>query len=583
MVRVDAPGCRPARQVARPDGVALDLTPLERRTTPLRRRPDKGANDMQRENDLCTRTSLATLCATGVIFSAGAAAAHEEHTILGDQLGTVEFAVACNEEAQEEFTRAMALYHSFAWSQAGEAFEAVAEADPQCGMAHWGRGMVLLDNPFLWPGSLTPERLDAIDAAVEDAREAGLHDDREEGYVGALAAFVRDRDTRDHRTRLQDFEDAMGAVAEANPDDMEARVLHALLISANFDPADRTYAKQWEAAEILEALFAEHPDHPGVAHYLVHTYDYPPLAEHGLEAAERYAEIAPDAPHALHMPSHIFTRVGAWQASIESNAASAEADGHASYNTHHGYDYKVYAHLQLAQDAAAEDLLEAARDLPKPDHFAAAFAYAAMPARVALEQEDWERAAGLALEPEYYPWEKYPHAESINAFARGIGAARSGDAEAARDEQARLEELRDATGPDYWVEQVDIQAGIVGALALCAEDEAEACIDSLSAAADREDATEKHVVTPGPLLPARELLADILLENDRPSEALEAYEAVLDKEPNRYRALAGAVAAAEAAGDAERARAHAEHLVEQAETADGDRDSLAHARSVADG
>jgi hypothetical protein len=533
--------------------------------------------------DLRTRTSLAARLAAGALLSTNAAAAHEEHTILGDQLGTVEFAVACNVEAQEGFTRAMALFHSFAWSQAGAAFEEVAAADPDCGMAHWGRGMVLLDNPFLWPGSLTPERLDAIEAAVEGAREAGLHDAREEGYVDALGAFVRDRDTRDHRARLQDFEDAMGEVAEANPDDMEARVLHALLISANFDPADRTYAKQWEAAGILEELFAEHPEHPGVAHYLIHTYDYPALAEQGLDAAHRYAEIAPDAPHALHMPSHIFTRVGAWQASIESNAASAEADGHASYNSHHGYDYKVYAHLQLAQDAAAEDLLESARDLPEIDHFAAAFAYAAMPARVALEQEDWERAADLALEPEDYPWEKYPHAEAINAFARGIGAARAGDAEAARDEQARLEDLRDATGPDYWVEQVDIQADIVGALALCAEDDADACIDALSAAADREDATEKHVVTPGPILPAREILADILLQNDRPAEALEAYEAVLDKEPNRYRALAGAVEAAEAAGETERARAHAEHLVEQATAADGERDSLAHARSVADG
>jgi hypothetical protein len=280
--------------------------------------------------DLRTRTSLAARLAAGALLSTNAAAAHEEHTILGDQLGTVEFAVACNVEAQEGFTRAMALFHSFAWSQAGAAFEEVAAADPDCGMAHWGRGMVLLDNPFLWPGSLTPERLDAIEAAVEGAREAGLHDAREEGYVDALGAFVRDRDTRDHRARLQDFEDAMGEVAEANPDDMEARVLHALLISANFDPADRTYAKQWEAAGILEELFAEHPEHPGVAHYLIHTYDYPALAEQGLDAAHRYAEIAPDAPHALHMPSHIFTRVGAWQASIESNAASAEADGHAS-------------------------------------------------------------------------------------------------------------------------------------------------------------------------------------------------------------------------------------------------------------
>jgi hypothetical protein len=526
---------------------------------------------------------LVVLLAAGGLALGAPVHAQEQPRAIGDRLGTVEFSVGCTSAAQDEFTRAMSLYHSFAWSQAASAFEAVAEADPECGMAHWGRAMVILDNPFLWPGSLTPEKLDAVAAALEDARAAELHDAREEGYVAALEAFVRDRDTLDHRARVQAFEEGMGEVAAGNPDDVEASVLHALITSANFDPADRTYANQMRAAEILEPLFAEHPDHPGVAHYLIHTYDYPPLASDGLEAAKRYSEIAPDAPHALHMPSHIFTRVGHWKESIESNRASGEVDGGSSYNSHHAADYKVYAHLQLAQDHAAEAVVEDLKFADEADHFAAAFAYAAMPARIALEAGDWERAMALELEPaaDAYPWEKYPHAEAINAFARGVGAARAGDAEAAEAQRARLEELRGATGPAYWVEQVDIQADIVGALALCAEDRPEECIEALREAAAREDATEKHVVTPGPILPAREILADILLEHEHAEEALAEYEAVLVKEPSRYRALAGAAEAAETAGDHETARRHAAHLVEQADDADTERPTLERARTIA--
>lgn len=529
--------------------------------------------------------SVAALLATGALLAPPPVMAQEaehEHA-LGDQLGTVEFPVACAEGVQEDFNRAMALYHSFAWSHAGEAFEAIAQEDPACGMAHWGRAMVLLDNPFLWPGSLPPEKLDAIAAALEDARAAGLHDAREVGYVAAVEAFVTDRESLEHTVRVTAFEERMGEVAAANPEDMEAAILHALITSANFDPTDRTYANQLRAAEILEPLFDQHPDHPGVAHYLIHTYDYPALAQQGLEAARRYAEIAPDAAHAQHMPSHTFTRVGLWEDSIASNRTSAEVDGNATFNSHHALDYQVYAHLQLAQDQMAEEALKQADMLPAADHFAAAFAYAAMPARAALEQEDWARAKDLELRPAAgeFPWDKYPHAEAINAFARGVGAARTGDAVAAREQQTRLEALREVTGPAYWVEQVSIQADIVGALALCAEDPAETCIEALRKAAAREDATEKHVVTPGPILPAREILADILLEQGRAEEALTEYEAVLLKEPNRYRALAGAAQAAQEAGETEKARVHAEHLITQVGTAGSQRASLELVRGIA--
>jgi hypothetical protein len=452
-------------------------------------------------------------------------------------------------------------------------------------MAHWGRAMVMLDNPFVWPANLPPEKLDNVAAALEEARSAGLRTAREQGYVAAVEAFVRDRDTLDHRMRVQAFEEALGKVAADNPDDMEAAIFHALVTSANFDPADKTYANQVRAAEVLEPLFQAHPDHPGAAHYLIHTYDYPPLAGHGLEAAERYAGIAPDAPHALHMPSHIFTRVGYWQDSIASNIASAKEDGGKTYSTHHARDYMVYAYLQLAQDGAAQTAMEQALSSPAVDHFAAAFAYAAMPARLALERGEWPAAANIALEPpaDAYPWDKYPQAEAINAFARGIGAARSGDAAAAREGQGQLEALRDATKPAYWIQQIDIQADIVGALALCADGETQACIEAMKQAAAREDATEKHVVTPGPILPARELLADILLEDNKPAEALTEYEAVLAKEPNRYRAVAGAMEAAEKAGDLKMARAHAAHLLDQAAKADSERASLQLAQRISAG
>jgi hypothetical protein len=451
-------------------------------------------------------------------------------------------------------------------------------------MAHWGRAMSMLDNPFVWPGNLPPEKLDDVAAALDAARSAGLHDERETAYVEAVDAFVADHQARDHRTRVQAFEEALGALAAAHPEDTEASILHALVTSANFDPSDKTYANQLRAAAILEPLFEAQPEHPGVAHYLIHTFDYPPIAQQGLEAAQRYASIAPDAPHALHMPSHIFTRLGHWQASIDSNRASAQAAGAASFNSHHAFDYMVYAHLQLGQDNAARQSTEQSLALDPIDHFAAAYAYAAMPARVALERDDWEAAATLSLAmADSYPWSKYPQAEAVNALARGIGAAQSGDAAAAREQQARLVALRDATQAPYWVEQIDIQADVVGALALCADGKQDDCIEALRQAAAREDASEKHVVTPGPILPARELLAETLLESGQPGEALAEYEAVLMKEPNRLRATAGAMIAAEQAGLGDKAQEHARILLAQAAQADADRPSLQEAaRLIAD-
>jgi hypothetical protein len=365
----------------------------------------------------------------------------------------------------------------------------------------------------------------------------------------------------------------MEQLSKRHPEDSEAAALYALVLSANFDPTDKKYTKQLKAAAILEPIFKQQPEHPGAAHYLIHSYDYPPIAKYGLQAALRYGEIAPDAPHALHMPSHIFTRVGAWLDSVRSNRASAQAATDHTFDKWHAYDYLVYAHLQLGEVDAANEVVEEAMNNPaRVDAFATAYAYAAMPARVAVERGDWKAAANLPLAPsDGYPWAKYPQAESNNAFARGLGAALSGDAAAARTEAARLQKLRDAVASrnlGYWANEITIQAGVVQGLASCAEGDRVACLDSLRTSAALEDASEKHVVTPGRLVPAREVLASVLLEADDGQAALREFETVLAHDPNRLRAFAGAAIAAERAADKQKASFYAAKLVELTRSAD---------------
>ncbi|MSO76092.1 MAG: hypothetical protein EXQ87_04170 [Alphaproteobacteria bacterium] len=502
------------------------------------------------------------------------------------RLGKVDFKVECNGAAQPEFHRAVALYHSFAWPAATAAFEAIAKADPACGMAHWGRAMVMLDNPFVWPANLPPQKLNDIDTALKAAETAGLKSQREKDYVAAVRVFVADHDKLNHRTHLQSFEDALGKLAAGHPDDKEAAILHALVTSANFNPADKEYSNQLKAARILEPIFKAHPDHPGAAHYIIHSYDYPPIAKHGVAAAKQYAAIAPDAPHAQHMPSHIFTRLGLWEDSIQANRAAAKSAGDAVFDGHHARDYMVYGHLQLARDRAARQSTDDSRAMKAIDHFAASYAYAAMPARLALERDDWKAAAALPLQPaaDSYAGEKYPQSEAVNALARGIDAAKSGDAGAAREQVTRLLALRDTAKEaklSYWADQIEIQAAVVDALALCAEGKSSECGAAFGQTAAREDATEKHVVSPGPILPARELYADMLLEAGKHGEALKEYEAVLAKEPNRYRAIAGAMQAADRAGDQAKARKFAADLVKQASGADSERPSLTQAKQLA--
>jgi hypothetical protein len=499
-----------------------------------------------------------------------------------EKLGKVEFAVSCTPNAQAEFNHATAALHSFWFAPAIERFKTVVDLDPTCAMGHWGVAMSLLGNPFAWP--LTGPALADGRAAVEQAIVVGAATPRERSYIDAIGLFYRDGDKVDHAPRALAYAQAMGQLVAQHPDDTEAKLFYALALDATAVPTDKTYANQQKAAEILERIAAEEPDHPGVAHYLIHTYDYPTTAGKGQDAAERYAGIAPSAPHALHMPSHIFTRLGDWDASIRSNAASSTSAKGDLTAAMHARDYLMYAHLQLGQDGAATAVLDEINAIHHVDaaHSSAAYAFAAIPARYALERGQWERAAGLTLHPATLDWKRFPQAEAVNAFARGLGAARHGDVAAAGTERERLGVLKTAllaAKQDYWAGQADIQMATIAAWIALAEGRVAEALRLMGDASKREAATEKHPVMPGPLFPARELLGEMLIERDQPAQALAEFEASQLVEPNRYRGLYGAARAAEMAGDPGKARKYYERLINLAEKGDPQRPELAAARA----
>jgi len=510
----------------------------------------------------------------------------------GERLGTVRFATSCAPAVQPQFDRAVALLHSFHLDAAVGAFTDVAAADPTCGMAHWGVAMSWLGNPLAAPPSA--RGLKEGGAAVDRAKAAGARTDREREYIAAIETIYKDADRVDHRTRALAYEKAMEQLAARYPADREAAVFYALALNITLDPNDKTYANQLKAAGILEKVFAAQPDHPGVAHYLIHSYDFPPIAAKGLPAAKRYASIAPAAPHALHMPSHIFTRVGSWQESIETNRASAKAAADAlaasgsptglrSYEGLHAYDYMMYAYMQLGRDREARALVEeiAATRKLNIDHFAGAFALAAIPARFALERGQWAEAAVLSPTPADLAWNRFPQAESIVWFARGLGAARSANPARAREDLARIEALRDAmiaAKNPYWAHQSEVQRLAVAGWIARAEGRNEEALSLMRASAAAEETSEKHPVTPGPIRPARELLGDMLIELGQPAEALKEFEASHRVEPNRFQGLYGAARAAELAGDSARARTYYGRLVTLGKDADADRPEIKQAK-----
>jgi tetratricopeptide (TPR) repeat protein len=519
---------------------------------------------------------------------------HDEHVTSGEpppeKLGRVSFSVSCNSAAQEEFNRGMALFHSFWFNPAIQSFRKVAQHDPECGMAHWGIAIMSLGNPFGWPPA--PKAWQAGASALADAQRVGVKSQREKDYIDALTVFFKGWETTDYRPRATAFSKAMENVAQRYPNDSEAQILHAIVLDATALSGDKTFANQQKAAGILEPLFAKYPDHPGVAHYLIHTYDYAELAEKGLPAARKYARIAPSVPHALHMPSHIFGRLGLWPEMTESNYASYQAAknelkettlGVGTYDALHAMDYLVFAHLQRARDQAAKRIVEdAASSLPGVvENFVAAYALAAIPARYALERGDWVGAASLELSPAGLEWNKFPQAEAALVFARGLGAARAGNAASGRKDVTRLEALREAMGAaklDYWASQADFQIMAVSAWLALAENNKDDALRLMAAAADAEEATNKHPVTPANVASTRELLGEMLLELGRPEDAFAQFERSLKREPNRFRAISGAARAAEASGNRKEARRYYTQLQTVAGDYDTERRELTQAK-----
>ncbi len=508
----------------------------------------------------------------------------------GEKLGMVEFRVECSAAAQQEFNRAIALYHSFWFAPANQSFDKVAQLDPDCGLAHWGRALSALGNPFAWPAPAKAWQAGA--ASMAKAKQVGARSERERDYIAALGKFYEGWEQTEHRPRALAWEAAMEQLAGRYSDDREAQIFYSLALIANALPTDKTFKNQLRAGEILQPLFEKHPDHPGAAHYLIHGYDYTELVQRGLPAARRYASIAPSAPHALHMPAHIFTRLGMWEESIETNRASAAAARNelndttmtiGSYNALHAMDYMMYAHLQLGQDKAARKLLDEVAAIRRIDigNFPGAYALAAMPARFALEHHDWSTAANLKLHPESLPWQQFPQSEAITVYARALGKARSGDPDGAKRELARLRELRETmlkNKASYWSQQAEIQITAASAWIALADSHAVEALRLMRAAVELETTTDKHPVTPGPLMPAREQLADMLLALDKPAEALTEYEQVQATEPNRLRAIYGAARAAEASGDQTKARRYDQQLRELTANSESERPEILRAR-----
>jgi hypothetical protein len=495
----------------------------------------------------------------GFLLTLGASCLAQEHQHgKGEKLGVVHFATSCNVGAQKEFDRAVALLHSFQFSRAIEGFNAVLEEDATCGIAYWGIALSDWSNPFA-PGMKDKSQLHAGRESAERGKTVGEKTERERAYLAAVGKLYTAYESTPQRARLIAYRDAMGEVAAKYPEDHEAQIFYALALAASEDPADKTYAGRLKAGAILEKLFEEEPTHPGLAHYIIHAYDVPALSPQALVAARRYAEIAPDAPHALHMPSHTFTRLGYWQESIDSNVAAASAarrEGQTAEELH-ASDYEIYAYLQTGQDEAAGRMLNSLPEIASRfdsktvlsgagGPAAGYFALAAIPARYALERQDWKQAEQLAPRQT-----QFPYTDAMTWFAVGLGAARLGHAVSANETATALQQIQERllrADEPYWARQVEIQELEVAAWAALAAGKKQVALRQMKSATELEDGTEKSAVTPGPLAPARELLGEMLLELNQPMQALEQFEATLKKEPRRFRSLYGAAHAAQLSG-----------------------------------
>jgi tetratricopeptide (TPR) repeat protein len=523
------------------------------------------------------KSSLASSLFIAALFIVVLSAAIPAHG--AEQLGKVSFPTSCEPRVQAQLERGVAMLHSF-WFGAGEkTFRDVLAQDPSCAIANWGIAAILMSNPLAGQGASTKGAA-AAQAAIEQGRRVPSKTQRERDYLEAVAAYYQDFSTSSERARQESRSRAFEALAARYPDDDEARIFSALYIAGTQSQSDQTFAAYLKAAGILEKLFVKYPDHPGVAHYLIHSYDAPPIAEQGLPAARRYASIAPAAPHALHMPSHIFTRVGAWEDSIATNrrAADVAKKGGETDQAYHASDYAVYAYLQLSRDAEARrEMDEALKVTGASPAQAIPYAVAAMPARYAMERGAWREAMELQPKPS-----KFLFTDAITHFARALGAARSGDIAAAEKDAGELTRLhkglQDAKN-NYWATEVEIQRLAVAGWIALAQGKTDDALKLMRASADLEDRNEKHIVTPGRIVPARELLGEMLMELKQPALALKEFEASQVREPNRFRGYYGAARAAEAAGERQKAAGHFAKLVALTKDGDGTRPELAHAKA----
>jgi len=510
------------------------------------------------------------LTASLIALLTGAAVAQQD-----DKLGKVSFPTSCDPNVQAEFERGVAMLHSYWFIYARRTFEGILQKDPGCAIAYWGIAMDLLGNTL----ATTPSRAEAQAAwdALEKARTAGAKSQRERDWIEALSAYYRDHDKVAVDKRLAAYNDAMEHMTHTYPDDYEAQVFYALTLQASASKADTTYANQLKSAAILEKLYVQNPQHPGVSHFIIHAYDFPQLADKGIAAARRYAGIAPAVPHARHMPSHIYSMVGLWEESIASNASAIAIQP----DYYHASDFSVYAHLQLAQDAKARAMIDTSLATAdrgdRPINFVNFTAKAAMEARYPLERGDWAGAANLPLKPS-----QYPQADSLSHFARAIGAARSGDLAKAKTETQAIKTLRESlekANQSYWADRSEEQILAVSGWIALAEGSRDQAVKLMRGAADGEDASVKHVAMENRLYPMRELLADLLLEMGQPADALREYETALAANPNRYRGFLGVARAAEKAGDRQKASAYYTKLVDLAQKADTERPEIRQAKA----
>ena len=521
--------------------------------------------------------------------------------------GTVDFKVSGAPEMRSEFIRGVALLHSFFYEEARRIFTEVAARDPNCAMAQWGIAMTWW-HPIWTPP--TSDEMRAGKAAIAKAMTMKAGTDLERGFITALNAYYNTPDSPTAGLvgqschgpvggpdRVVAYEKAMRELSEKYPDDFEAQAFYAFAILAlgYATPTDTTLAKQLQAAALLEKLWKKNPNHPGVTHYLIHSYDYPSLAERGLPAARSYGSIAPWVPHALHMPSHIFTRLGMWEESISANRSSADASRAYAAIRHrdateaeelHALDYAVYSYLQEGEDARAKEIVDFAATVRKTNpelEFSAAYALAAIPSRYALERNAWSEAATLPV-PELPHWSSFPFMEALIEYAHALGRAHTGDLEGASKAVDRMRQLRDATSDpkfDYFKKQLDQQMQAASAWVTYGENKKEEAVTMLRRVADVEDILGKHPVSPGALVPAREQLGDLLLALDRPKEAQQEFEAALKIYPGRFRGLYGAAQAAEQVGEKEKANQFYAKLIQQTAKADRSRGELAQLRSHA--